>query len=140
GKLLAITNAGFNAHALHIVDLATEQEVATFPVPRSWNGLAWSPDSRRAYIYVFDRFDNNTWGLHGTVTLAGSERDKTCIAGLALSPDGRILYVLNNSDNRLYVIEAASGAGLARVEIGDHPITAKLAKDGKTLYVANWGG
>jgi hypothetical protein len=41
GKLLAITNAGFNAHALHIVDLATEQEVATFPVPRSWNGLAW---------------------------------------------------------------------------------------------------
>ncbi len=68
GKLLAITNAGFNAHALHVVDLATETEVAAFPVPRSWNGLAWSPDSRRIYIgggisnsladvYVFDRFD-----------------------------------------------------------------------------------
>src|SRR5262249_31908235 len=71
---------------------------------------------------------------------AGSNRDKTCIAGLAMSPDGKILYVLNNSDNQLYVVEAASGAGLARIEIGDHPIVARIDKDGRTLYVANWGG
>src|SRR5262249_8661751 len=97
GKLLAISNSGFGAHALHIVDLATEQEVATFPIPRSWNGLAWSPDSRHIYVaggisnpladvYAFDRFDNGSWGLRTMFTLAGSEREKTCIAGLALSP------------------------------------------------------
>jgi YVTN family beta-propeller protein len=151
GKLLAISNSGFGAHALHIVDLATEKEVGTFPVPRSWNGLAWSPDSRHVYVaggisntladvYVFDHFDDGTWGLRNTIMLAGSARDKTCIAGLAVSPDGRILYVLNNSDNQLYVVEASSGAGLARIEVGDHPLIAKLAKDGKTLYIANWGG
>lgn len=151
GKLLAITNSGFGAHALHVIDLATEQEVATLPIPRSWNGLAWAPDSRRIYVaggisnpqgdvYVFDRYDGGRWGLHSMFTLFGADRDKTCIAGLALSPDGKILYVLNNSDNHLYIVEAATGAGLARVEIGDHPIVARLSRDGRALYVANWGG
>src|SRR5262245_26770222 len=31
GKLLAFTNTGYTGHALHIVDLATEKEIATFP-------------------------------------------------------------------------------------------------------------
>jgi YVTN family beta-propeller protein len=151
GKLLAITNSGFGAHALHVVDLATEQEVATLPIPRSWNGLAWAPDSRRidvaggisnpqGDVYVFDRYDGGRWGLHSMFTLFGTDRDKTCIAGLALSPDGKILYVLNNSDNHLYIVEAATGAELARVEIGDHPVVARLSRDGHALYVANWGG
>jgi DNA-binding beta-propeller fold protein YncE len=151
GKLLAIANTGFGAHALHVIELATEKEIANIPVPRAWNGLAWSPDSRRIYVgggisnpladvYLFDRFDNGEFGLRTMLTLFESDRQKTCIAGLAISPDGKILYVLNNSDNRLYVLEAKSGAGLARIEIGDHPVVARLANDGKTLYVANWGG
>jgi len=151
GKLLAISNSGFGAHALHVIDLATETEIANLPVPRSWNGLAWTPDSRRIYVsagisnplgdvYVFDRFDNGQWGLHGVLTLFEADRNKTCIAGLALSPDGTVLYALNNSDNHLYVVETATGAGLARIEIGDHPLVAKVSKDGRTLFVANWGG
>jgi YVTN family beta-propeller protein len=151
GKLLAISNSGFGAHALHVIDLTTETEIANLPVPRSWNGLAWTPDSRRIYVsagisnplgdvYVFDRFDNGTWGLHGLLTLFEADRNNTCIAGLALSPDGKVLYALNNSDNHLYVVETATGAGLARIEIGDHPLVAKVSKDGRTLYVANWGG
>src|SRR5262245_52004705 len=31
GKLFAFTNTGYTQHALHIVDLATEKEIATFP-------------------------------------------------------------------------------------------------------------
>src|SRR5215831_9858824 len=87
GKLLAISNSGFNAHAVHVIDLATEQEVANLPVPRSWNGLAWAPDSRRIYVgggisnpladvYAFDRFDNGHWGLRGMFHLFGSDREK----------------------------------------------------------------
>ncbi len=151
GKLLAIANVGFNPHALHIVDLATEQEVATIAVPKSWNGLVWSSDSRNiavggginnplADVYLFSRFDNGKWGLRGGAQLFGANRAKVNVAGLALSPDGRTLYALNNSDNSLYVAEVGTGAGLARIEIGDHPIVARLSKDAKTLYVANWGG
>ena len=31
GKLFAFTNTGYTRHGLHIVDLATEKEIATFP-------------------------------------------------------------------------------------------------------------
>ncbi len=31
GKLFAFTNTGYTHHALHIVDLSTEKEIATFP-------------------------------------------------------------------------------------------------------------
>src|ERR1700754_1928952 len=32
GRLFAFTNTGYTGHALHLVDLATEKEIATFPM------------------------------------------------------------------------------------------------------------
>jgi len=48
GKLFAFTNTGYTQHALHIVDLATEKEIATFPLEQSWSGLAFSLSSARS--------------------------------------------------------------------------------------------
>src|SRR5439155_23931940 len=39
GKFFAFTNTGYTRHALHIVDLATEKEIVTFPLEQSWSGL-----------------------------------------------------------------------------------------------------
>src|SRR5262245_10606364 len=50
GRTLAFTNTGYTRHQLHLVDLATEKEVATFPLERSWSGLAWSPNGRRILV------------------------------------------------------------------------------------------
>src|SRR5262245_2339540 len=50
GKLFAFTNTGYTRHGLHIVDLATEKEVATFPLEQGWSGLAFSPDGTRLYV------------------------------------------------------------------------------------------
>ncbi len=47
GKLFAFTNTGYTHHALHIVDVSTEKEIATFPLEQGWSGLAFSPDGRR---------------------------------------------------------------------------------------------
>ena len=50
GKLFAFTNTGYTHHALHIVDLATEKEIATVPMEQAWSGLAFcsrrQPDLR----------------------------------------------------------------------------------------------
>ena len=46
GKLFAFTNTGYTHHALHIVDLATEKEIATFQMEQAWSGLAFSPTGR----------------------------------------------------------------------------------------------
>ena len=50
GKLFAFTNTGYTGHALHIVDLATEKEIATFPMAQSWSGLVFSPDGKRIFV------------------------------------------------------------------------------------------
>src|SRR5262249_16018910 len=44
-----------------------------------------------------------------------------------------------NSDDHLYILESYGGRAVARLNVGDHPMTARLSKDGKTLYVANLG-
>jgi YVTN family beta-propeller protein len=152
GKLFAFTNTGYTRHGLHIVDLATEKEIATFPMEQSWSGVAFSPDGKRIYvssgagyplsdIQYFDRWDNEGWtGARSGYTLYGAAKDKTAVSWLTVSADGKLLYALNNSDDHLYILETHGGRAVARLQIGDHPLSAEISKDGKTLYVANLGG
>src|SRR6185436_13755495 len=151
GKLFAFTNTGYTHHALHLIDLATEKEVATFQMEQAWSGLAFSPKGDRIYvsngagykasdIQLFDRWDNSGWKeARVGYTLYGAVKDQTAVAWLGTSPDGTLLYALNNSDQHLYILDTRGGRAIARLRVGDHPISARLSKDGKTLYVANLG-
>jgi DNA-binding beta-propeller fold protein YncE len=151
GSVFAFTNTGYTGHGLHIVDLATEKEIATFPVERSWSGLAFSPDGRRIFISggaanplsdirYFDRWDNGGWKEARTgFTLLGAVKDATAVSSLNVSADGKLLYAVNNSDGHLYILETHGGRAVARLKIGHGPISAKVSKDGKTLYAANLG-
>jgi DNA-binding beta-propeller fold protein YncE len=151
GKLFAFTNTGYTRHNLHIVDLATEREIATFPMEQAWSGLAFTPDGSRLFVSTgagypdndiayFDRWDNGGWQeSRSGYTLLGAVKTKTAVASITLSPDGKLLYALNNSDDRLYILETHGGRAVARLDVGDHPLAAKLSKNGRTLYVANLG-
>ncbi len=59
-------------------------------------------------------------------------------AGLALSPDGRTLYVCGNLSNQLFEIDTYFGRVLRTFEVGVAPYEVILNK-GKA-YVSNWGG
>ena len=110
GKLFAFTNTGYTHHALHIVDLATEKEIATFQMEQAWSGLAFSPKGDRIYvsngagykasdIQLFDKWDNGGWKeARVGYTLYGAQKDQTAVAWLGTSPDGALLFALNNSD------------------------------------------
>src|SRR5262245_53399470 len=151
GTLFAFTNTGYTRHGLHIVDLATEKEIAAFPLEQAWSGLAFSPDSKRIYIssgagytvsdiQYFDRWDNEGWqDARAGYTLVGALKTATAVSSIALSPNGRTLYALNNSDDHLYILETHGGRPVSRLNVGDHPWSAKLSTDGKTRYVANLG-
>lgn len=150
GKLLAICNAGYARHALHIVDIATEKEAANIPIPHTWNGIAWSPDGTKIYvgggvsaagndIYTIEN-TGGKWAEGKILKLTGNGAKTTCVAGIALSPDGKTLYALNNSDNKLYILDANTGDAKSSVEVGDHPYACQLVANGTILSVTCLGG
>jgi YVTN family beta-propeller protein len=57
--------------------------------------------------------------------------------GVALSPDGRRLYVANGAGNRVTVIDPIAARVLSSVEVGSRPWGVALSADGATLYTAD---
>ena len=52
-------------------------------------------------------------------------------------PDGRTLYVSNEEDGALGVIDVASGKRLKSVAVGEEPEGVKVSPDGKRVYVTS---
>ncbi|MBN1508141.1 MAG: beta-propeller fold lactonase family protein [Sedimentisphaerales bacterium] len=114
----------------------------------SFTGLIFSPDGSRIYLSNVDG-DVKVFGVSpdGLVSglfsialpAAGAPRRKEEIpAGLAISRDGRRLYVVLNLSNRLIEIDAATGKALRSWPVGVAPYDVALA--GGKAYVSNWGG
>jgi DNA-binding beta-propeller fold protein YncE len=60
-------------------------------------------------------------------------------AGLALSPDGKSLYVAENLADALAVVDLASGTVKQRLATDPFPYGVVAAPDG-TVFVSSWGG
>jgi YVTN family beta-propeller protein len=113
----------------------------------SFTGLVFSPDGKRIYmsdvngsVKVFEMTNRTVRALHSfSLPESGLPRRKKDIpSGLAVSPDGRRIYVVLNLSNRLLEIDAATGKSLRSFDVGVAPYDVRLA--GKKAYVSNWGG
>jgi len=114
----------------------------------SFTGLIFSPDGKRLFlanvngdVKVFDV------SADGKATAAFSirmppanvpRRTNEIPAGLALSRDGKRLYVALNLSNRLGEFDAESGKLLRLFDAGVAPYEVVLVGD--KAYVSNWGG
>lgn len=114
----------------------------------SFNGLIFSPDGRTIYlsnvngsVKVFSVGQDGQVRSSHTLLLRPADaprRQAEIPAGLALSQDGRKLYVAGNLSNRLLEIDPYFGKQLRSFEVGVAPYEVVLAH-GKA-YVSNWGG
>jgi YVTN family beta-propeller protein len=114
----------------------------------SYTGLAFAPDGRRAFlsdvngsVVAFDVAADGTLSLARSFRLpdAGAPRRREEIpAGLAVSGDGRLLYVCGNLSNRLLEMDAADGRVLRTFAVGVAPYDVVLG--GGKAWVSNWGG
>ena len=114
----------------------------------SFTGLAFSPDGSRLYLANVDGSikvfgvgqEHEVSGLFSIplprANVPGRKADIP--AGLALSRDGKRLYVALNLSNRLVELDAGSGAVLRLWDTGFAPYDVVLAGD--KVYVSNWGG
>jgi YVTN family beta-propeller protein len=159
GRLLAA--AGKN-HTLVLIDPADgrilqtlqlsmkkgEAESKTTTAQLSFKGLVFSPDGKRIYlsntggdIWVIPVESAHHIGKLAVIELpkANAPNQKQELpTGLAVSSDGKRLYVAGNLGNRLHEIDTKSGKVLRTWDTGSAPFDVVLAA-GKA-YVSNLGG
>ncbi|MCX6953817.1 MAG: bifunctional YncE family protein/alkaline phosphatase family protein [Verrucomicrobia bacterium] len=114
----------------------------------SFTGLTFSPDGARVYladvngaIRVFGVAKDKKVSALFSLGLPPSDapaRKAEIPAGLAVSADGKKLYVALNLSNRLVEMDASTGQVSRTWDVGVAPYAVVLA--GKKLYVSNWGG
>ena len=114
----------------------------------SFTGLVFSPDGSRIYLANVDG-SIKVFGVEKGGQVAGlftmplppanaPRREAEIPAGLAVSRDGKRLYVALNLSNRLAELDAATGKVLRLWDVGVAPYDVVLA--GHKAYVSNWGG
>jgi YVTN family beta-propeller protein len=114
----------------------------------SYTGLVFSPDGSRIYLANVDG-NVKVFGVKKTGKVVGlysiplppakaPGRSAEIPAGIAVSPDGKRLYVALNLSNRLAELDAATGRVLRLWEVGVAPYDVALV--GPKAYVSNWGG
>jgi YVTN family beta-propeller protein len=114
----------------------------------SYTGLVFSPDGRRIFlsnvngsIKVFAVNEQGVVSASHSIALprASAPRRKYEIpAGLALSADGKRLYVCGNLSNSLFELDSDRGKVLRTFPVGVAPYDVVLV--GEKAYVSNWGG
>ncbi len=114
----------------------------------SYTGLVFAPDGRQVFlsnvngsIKVFAVAADGTVSPSHRLPLpaANAPRRKEEIpGGLAVSADGRRLYVCGNLSNQLLELEVKSGRVLRTFPVGVAPYAVALV--GGKAYVSNWGG
>lgn len=114
----------------------------------SFTGLTFSPDGLRIYlsnvngdIKVFKVGRDRKISPLVSFALPPADaplRREEIPAGLAVSADGKKLYVAGNLSNRLLELDAVTGTVLRQWEVGVAPFDVALV--GHKAYVSNWGG
>ena len=114
----------------------------------SYTGLIFSPDGKRIYlsnvngsIKVFSVLPNGIVLPNGTWKLpkkAAPKRETEIPAGLAISADGKRLYVCGSLANKLHELDTVTGKVLRSISVGMIPFQVMLQND--IAYVSNRAG
>jgi sugar lactone lactonase YvrE len=148
GDRLAVLLSGWREQGLQIIDPRTGRVLQTLPQAAAFLGLAFAADGSTLYasggnedLVVRYALKEGAMALAGTLALAPREAGKEATrypAGLALSPDGRRLYVAENVGDSLAVLELPGGRVVQRLQTGRSPYGVAVSRDG-TVFVSAWG-
>src|SRR5262249_5360768 len=85
-------------------------------------------------VKIFTRGAAGVWAQAPRIPIASSSP-----SGLSLSPNGDKLYVALNRRNALGIVDTGTRA-VVQVPTGSFPYSTATSKDGRKVYVSNWGG
>ncbi len=148
GDRVVLLLNGWREQGIQVVNPATREVVQTLLQPAAFLGLAFAPDGQTLYasggnqdvIYRYS-WQAGEAALVDSLVLAAKAPNRSGTrypSGLALSPDGRFLYVGENLADSLAVVDLAQGRVVQRLASGRYPYGVAVASDG-TVYVSSWG-
>ncbi|MCC6445947.1 MAG: hypothetical protein IT210_21150 [Armatimonadetes bacterium] len=137
--LTVITGLDTAEPAVHTISEAEDAELKSL-----YQGIAVSPDSRTLYasggndrsLHIFDLA---TRRRQAKILLDGDGYEESLPGQMALSPDGRILLIVDQANYRLVVFDTAKRKVAASVKTGRAPFAVAFSPDGRAAYVANIG-
>ncbi len=149
GDRVAVLLNGWREQGLQIVDPANGRVTQDLPQPAAFIGLAFSPDGRWLYtsggnqdvIYRY-AWSNRQATLQDSIVLAVKRPNQSGTrypAGLAISADGRALYVAENLADSLAVIDLQTRSVTQRLATERYPYGVVVGPGGD-VYVSAWGG
>jgi DNA-binding beta-propeller fold protein YncE len=146
GKYLIVTNNGLARPSLTIVDITSWTVKTTLSMDNAWYGLVWNSNGTRLYSAGADQnsvqelsYADGTLTPSRTIALPATA-GSSFSGGLALSPDGRTLYVTSVFAMTLSAIDLTSGLVFKTTPLGVEPYTTAVSQDGRSVYVSLWGG
>ncbi len=146
---LVISLSGWRQQGLQVIDRHNGTILQTISQRSAFLGLAFSCDGRTLYasggnedvIYRYAWRDKQAT-LTDTIVLAPKEpkRDGARFpAGIALSPDGKRMFVAENLADTLAVVDVESKSVIQRLPTEAYPYTVVVSPNGE-VYVSAWGG
>jgi len=153
GQKIYVTNEG--SGDLSIIDAASLTVLSTLPLGKRPRGIQVSPDKRNLYIALsgspfagpdvdeskLPPPDRSADGI-GVIDVATQKLDRMLRAGtdpeqLAVSFDGKQVYIANEDAAVLSVLDAATGSVVASIKVGDEPEGVAVRPDGRYVYVTS---
>lgn len=136
--LAYVTNEG--SDTVSVIDRFTDRVVDVIEVGRAPRGIVVAPDKSRAFVVnalsqslaVLDVNTNRV--VHYTNLEAGAAS-----ADLAITPDGRTLYLTNTALNSVSAISTSSFQTLETIPVGLRPVALAMSPQRAQLLVANSG-
>ena len=152
GKTLLVGNDGQSTQSLMVIDRAsgTVEQTISYPAPEAlFVGLTYSPDGKKVYASAGGNNKIRVYAVDGQqlvesdAMMLPTQRDGKKLnlypAGVAISADGNTLFVADNLDDSMTVLDVQKGSIKATLPVGHNPYAVSLSSDGKSVYVSNWG-
>lgn len=147
GRWLAILCAGYNNHEVVVVDLKTCSLVSRTIVPEAFYGLAFNKSGDRIFASGGEFEVVHSWSFADGLLSdprdyrIAPEKEKHIPAGIAVSEDGRTLYVACPWGQSVCVVPTAGDGQPRFIDMpdGSYPYTVLLTGKDRG-FVSLWGG
>lgn len=132
--LQRILVSNFSGNSICVLDAKSWRVIETIPVGYGPTDIVIHPTGQFAYVcnsfsHTISVINLETYTVMDTINLYGN--------ALAISPDGCRLYVAQDMQLALAVVDLPTHKKKESVKLGKIPLGIALSPDGNTLYIAN---